>query len=322
MKRLYDTNGSLTVETAILFPILIAVLLFGCVGISYCVRYCQVEQCFYQTAEVMADYAYLYHEKTISTLTADWKESMGKELDLVLTEVLTGVPEELQEVFDLKSYLTAYGNDLLDQGESQIYIPIAKSIFQYYLRQSGLEDVVEAVNFSNSTFFIKEHEILLDVICKLPFQAHYRICVNGWVNGIGGREEATDDIWELDNFTRGQKIRKIYGGNLPNNFPVIAKFENGQATMIKSVDFRKETYQTEGALSANIITMLQTLYAYQGQTMPYGTDKIVILPSQIKKKELLLVIPNAAQSNLIQQELYQAELWAKGHKLIFTIAKL
>ncbi len=332
MKRLGNAEGSITVETAILLPVLLVVLLFGCVCITFYMQYFQVQQCFYSTAEIMTDYAYIYHEKTISKLTTQWKAAIQEETDSFWADFMSGIPKELQELFDVQSYLRAYENDLLDQAESQIYVPIAWSVFQYHLQEAELADRVSAVNFSGSNFFLEGSEILLDLTCELPFplpfiwknavQVHYRIRVNGWVNGIGGTQMETDEIWEADNFTRGKYIRSLYGGNLPENFPVIAKFEDGRATMIKSVDFRKETYQIEGALSNNVITMLETLYLYQGQSTPYGSEQIVILPTQIQEKELLLVIPAAEQSQEIQQELKQAESWAQMHQIIFTVIKL
>lgn len=332
MKRLGNAEGSITVETAILLPVLLAILLFGCVCISIYMQYFQVQQCFYNTAETMTDYAYIYHEKTISKLTAQWKTAIREETDSFWEDFMSGIPKELQELFDVKSYLQAYENDLLDQAESQIYVPIAWSVFQYHLQEAELADQVSSVNFSGSRFFMKGSEILLDLTCELPFslpfiwkntlQVHYRIRVNGWVNGIGGAQVEPDAIWETDNFTRGKYIRNLYGGNLPDTFPSIAKFEDGRATMIKSVDFRKETYQAKGALSTNVIAMLETLYRYQGQSTPYGTEQIVILPAQIQEKELLLVVPNAEQSGMIQQELEEAKSWAQMHQIIFTIVKL
>ncbi len=332
MKRLGNAEGSITVEMAILLPVLLVVLLFGCVSISFYVQYFQVQQCFYSTAETMTDYAYIYHEKTISKLTTQWKAAISEETDSFWKELLAGIPEQMQALIDVQSYISAYENDLLDQAESQIYLPIAWSIFQYHLQQAELADSVSVVNFSDSTFFLDGSEILLDLTCELPFplpllrkntvQVHYRILVNGWVNGIGGEQLETDEIWEADNFTRGKYIRNLYGSNLPDNFPTIAKFENGRATMIKSVDFRKETYQKEGALSSNVIAMLETLYRYQGQNTPYGAEQIVILPAQIQEKELLLAIPNAEQSEMIQAEFEQAKSWAQMHQLIFTIVKL
>lgn len=333
IRRSNREEGSVTLETAFLFPVLVAVLVFGSLCIRFCVNYLKVEQCFYQTAETLSDYAYLYHEKTISQLTTQWKGAVKEETGDLWEDLFAGVPEEMQTLLPLEGYLKSYESDLLDQAESQVYVPIAWGVFQYHLRQAGVEDMVSVVNFSGSTFFLNGHEILLDLRCEIPFgfsflhvdsiPKHYRLRTNAWVTGVGGEVTETNAaIWELDNFSRGKKIRSMYGGNLPDAFPTISKFQNGRATMIKSVDFRKETYQVKGALSENIITMLETLAAYQGQSVPYGKEQIVILPEQIKAKELLLVIPAATQSELIQTELAKASAVAEGYSIIFTVQKL
>lgn len=333
IKRKNRNNGSVTVETAVLFPVLVAVLVFGSLCIRFCVNYIKVEQCFYQTAETLSDYAYLYHEKTVSKLTTQWKGAIKEETDTLWDDVLADVPEDIQSLLGLEGYLKSYENDLLDQAESQIYVPLAWGVFQYYLREAGLEQMVSDVNFSGSTFFLEGHDILLDLRCEIPFgfsffsieslPKHFRLRTNAWVTGVGGEETKADEtIWELDNFSRGRKIREMYGGNLPDSFPTISKFENGRATMIKSVDFRKETYQVQGALSGNIITMLETLAAYQGQSVPYGKDQIIILPSEIREKELLLVIPASTQNDMIQAELSKVRSVADGYDIIFTVRKI
>lgn len=62
-------------------------------------------------------------------------------------------------------------------------------------------------------------------------------------------------MWSLKPFERGVEIEKMLGQNLPSNFPVIDKFENGLATSIKSMDLSAKTYQ-------NIATMDRTLTVY------------------------------------------------------------
>ena len=49
---------------------------------------------------------------------------------------------------------------------------------------------------------------------------------------------------------------------------------------------------------------------------------MVILPTEIVKKELLLVIPNAEQSEQTKRELQEATQWARAHSIVFTIQKL
>ena len=133
MQKLLNNKGSLTVETAILFPVLMVVLLFGYVGVGFYVQYYKVQQCFYDTAEVLSDYAYVYHEKAISKVTAEWRSGLEETLDTALDTFQMDIPEELQGLFDVKTYIKTYANDFLDQAESQLYVTIAHAVFQHYL---------------------------------------------------------------------------------------------------------------------------------------------------------------------------------------------
>jgi len=53
----------------------------------------------------------------------------------------------------------------------------------------------------------------------------------------------TESVWKLGPGPRGEAIEKVLGQNLPNNFPIIDRFENGLATSIKSMDLSAKTYQ-------------------------------------------------------------------------------
>jgi RHS repeat-associated protein len=55
-------------------------------------------------------------------------------------------------------------------------------------------------------------------------------------------------IWSLNQVDRGLEAERILGGNLPANFPVIDKIENGVATSIKSVDLGAKTYNQGNGL--------------------------------------------------------------------------
>ena len=50
------------------------------------------------------------------------------------------------------------------------------------------------------------------------------------------KKNGGDNIWGLDNFSRGEGFRDILGSNLPKTYPVIDNYENGNATSFKSID--------------------------------------------------------------------------------------
>jgi hypothetical protein len=106
----------------------------------------------------------------------------------------------------------------------------------------------------------------------------------------GNNPQVIDDIWSLSNFERGKKLRALFGGNLPGNFPVISRFESatGQAVMIKSMDLTAPYYQTKENAIEKLENYLKELAAFEGAT--YGA--VDIRKHQITSKQLTLVIPN------------------------------
>lgn len=118
----------------------------------------------------------------------------------------------------------------------------------------------------------------------------------------------SSEIWMLDNFTRGHRFRKIYGANLPDYFPVIASFRDGEATMIKSIDLTAPTYQDKNVLRSCIETMIDDLAGFTGAGSPGREEKVVITVDEIKRRRLLVIIPeNAGQPWLtdLEHELQQ-----------------
>ena len=120
------------------------------------------------------------------------------------------------------------------------------------------------------------------------------------LGGDNGPSAAGEDIWSLSNFQRGLKIRRIFGANLPNSFPVIARYDAGKAVMIKSMDLTAASYQKGDTAERTLKGYLKELKKYQGQEKPWGSDSIVIRNEDIKQKELILVIP---QNNVNANEM-------------------
>ena len=56
-------------------------------------------------------------------------------------------------------------------------------------------------------------------------------------------------VWDSGPGPRGEAIEAALGKNLPSNYPIIDKFENGVATSIKSMDLGAKTYQDPGEIA-------------------------------------------------------------------------
>ncbi|NLC85170.1 MAG: hypothetical protein GX749_08860 [Ruminococcaceae bacterium] len=105
-------------------------------------------------------------------------------------------------------------------------------------------------------------------------------------------------IWQLDNFSRGQKLRQQFGGNLPASYPVIARFEQGEALAIKSMDLTKPTYAQPQAVELAVNEQFARLAAFAGTPKPFGSSEIWIKPGDITARRLLLIIPADAELSM------------------------
>ena len=74
-------------------------------------------------------------------------------------------------------------------------------------------------------------------------------------------------VWRLANgLERGLEIERILGGNLPKNFPVIDKLENGVATSIKSLDLTAKSYNNGNGLYNTLKGYVNKLDNFTGAT--------------------------------------------------------
>jgi len=100
-----------------------------------------------------------------------------------------------------------------------------------------------------------------------------------------------DQVWQLSNFERGYSLRNTFEGNLPDNYPVIAKWDGKTATSIKSIDLTAPGYQTPGTLSENVMEFADELAGFDGTDQPWGKDKIQIGSGDICTRVLTIIVP-------------------------------
>jgi len=91
--------------------------------------------------------------------------------------------------------------------------------------------------------------------------------VKKFFNGIGNLFSGSKSVWAKNALERGLDIERQLGGNLPANFPVIDKLENGVATSIKSLDLTADSY-TKGN------GVLNTLNGYINKLDNFSTGSL------------------------------------------------
>lgn len=118
-----------------------------------------------------------------------------------------------------------------------------------------------------------------------------------WIGSTKNSASPDGQIWLLDNFTRGQQLRQLFGSNLPADFPVIARFFQGEATAIKSMDLTAPSYRQEAVARQRIMTQISQLAAFRGAVRVSSGQSFCVEEECITSRRLLLIIPeNSRQS--------------------------
>jgi len=75
-------------------------------------------------------------------------------------------------------------------------------------------------------------------------------------------EQDSGSVWSLSPAARGRAVEDLRGANLPSNFPVIDKFQNGIATSIKSIDLNATAYQNVTTLNSTVNQYINSLASF------------------------------------------------------------
>lgn len=98
-------------------------------------------------------------------------------------------------------------------------------------------------------------------------------------------EEEDDDIWSLSNFERGLAFRRLFGGHLPQFYPVIASWDGHEAVSIKSMDWTAPTWSSPASVKRRLDGFIQDLASFEGAGGEGPS------PGDIQGRRLILVIP-------------------------------
>ncbi|MBN2557230.1 MAG: hypothetical protein JXB33_00600 [Clostridia bacterium] len=109
-----------------------------------------------------------------------------------------------------------------------------------------------------------------------------------------GRKDGERPVWELPANERGKKLEEIFGGGLPEYFPVIDGYDHmtGKAVAIVSIDITLDVYQSGNELKKLLYEKIDELADFrQG-----ACDGFSITEKDIDGRELLVVIPENAMN--------------------------
>ena len=202
---------------------------------------------------------------------------------------------------------------------------MAKNIVSYYKQRNGgssffcPDDIDVRFDISTKRHIIEvttEYSVLTiagrkqrTIYSVIPLYGDSSLILEGDDPKNGG------DIWSLDNFSRGEGFRNIFGSNLPKTYPVIDNYENGNATSFKSIDLTAPYYQSKSKITKSIKKDIDELSAFKGgeKTIDgkrYKVDNIsgktlkVVIPGNSPKagKETLLSLKEYAKSKGVKLE--------------------
>ncbi len=335
-KRAGSERGSITLEAAVFLPFFICVI----VSVVFLVKvvYIQefVRRAAAETAEDMASYSYLIYRSGINDTLEEWvAQGFDKGLKGSVSDE-GGIPEALLE------WMSGIAREELTDGiRTEMMMPVVRPLLKKhlsgpsgkaaheYLLSLGIEGGYKGLDFSGTKFLYNGTDDILicigyDINIPVPFRIagklHFRqqAYCRAW---MGGDMPSEEDIWALDNLSRGKRIREIFGASLPWGFPGISSFKNGTAILIRSMDITAASYSNPGQAEETVNGYTDKLADYRGQPVPWGRDRIVIKPGDISSRKLLLVIPSNKLSSDAEQAIQRSRRYAVSKGIILQIRR-
>lgn len=353
-------KGSITVESAIILPVFLFVILSLISIIKIVYVHEMMQYALAETAGDMASSAYILRVSGLQDLNSTINNGLddkAKILDEHLNgyndfcEILSDGEEALSNPLEeIKSIAVYFLKGAYGDVKTEMLIPIVRLYMEKYLTSGSNTDIdkklkslcvengIKGLDFSDSHFFCNENDdidiivrytisipVPIKIMPKLKFVQ--RASARAWLGGddpkpvIKEGGEVNEDIWSMDNFSRGRIIRSRFGANLPFSFPVIAKYDGGKAVMIKSVDTLAMSYQTGDNLKETLMEYIDSLAGYDGQEEPWGSKNIAIHKEDILSKELLLIIPENDAGSRINQILEECRARSSMDGISLVIEK-
>lgn len=309
MKRIFRINdsnetGSLSLEAAVVFPVyLLYVFLLFCLSIS-----------------IKSDI--LWQE-------AAW--SAVKESEIALTLSANYNLNEKKAFYDIKEIGIDFTADIVNSAFIKIRqekwfrdSPSYNSFLEYFIRNPKgkiiREDGELYYQFSYALPLSLSQNIK-EFKYPLAFWGDYGLDNEG-IKIDSGENNETDDaennVWNLDPFSRGKYFQEDAGSNLPIHFPTLSSFSDNTARSVKSIDLTAPSYQDLNAMENTITKYANSLEKFEG-VENWGADNITISNKDILYRKLELVIPsNTSDAHRTRLSKIADDISKKGIELIIS----
>lgn len=148
---------------------------------------------------------------------------------------------------------------------------------------SSKRHVIEVtVDYSVVTVAGRRHKQIFQII---PLYGDSSLILEGSDPKNGGK-----DIWDQDNFKRGEAFRKVFNSNLPKTYPVIDDYSGGNATSLKTIDLTAPYYKSKSKISKIIKADIDELSKFNGTEK--NINGRIYKVGDIKSKTLKVVVPS------------------------------
>ncbi len=285
-------EGSISVEAAIIFP-LVLFLILGFVSIIQYVSLAEkLDFAVKNTAIELSMDMYIYHR--VGALEA--YQGAKSELD----QLVPIIGEKVDELV-VKQYLRKHINTQMDG--LGVYAHIQ-------------DDVLE---IKVSADFKSHHQIYFGVI-PLEKKTQVRCFTKGdslkeygFIKGI----HYTDfDVWTFSNLQRGITIGEILGNNLGYTEYGLDILKEGTLTSIVSIDIRKESYQKRDAITNTLRTQINKLSEFSEAKV----GEISIAKEDYIRKQIHVVIPVEELDLLQQHEFEKVRNYARSKNIELVVS--
>lgn len=335
-----DKKGSVTIEAAIVLPLFICVVMTLVSVIKVAYTHDAVQSALDKAAEEIASYTYAAHALGYTSGSVEGSQIMDSVFAGL--SLICGGEEKEKEGHFANALKKLTGNILKEGAEYAFMQVLADEFVRTYIETSefrdadkrlrllGVVDGFSGLDFRGSGIFAgNSDDIVVAVRYRIkipvplsilkPLEMEQKAVAAAWMGGDDPRPADEEDIWSLDNLSRGRRVREIFKANLPWYFPEISAFKNGTAILIRSIDLTAASYQDMETMSKTIRKYIDDIFAYNGQIAPWGDEKITIGPEEIIGKQLLLVIPRNPVSENVTEILGQCADYASEKDILLVI---
>lgn len=282
-KAFRDRKAGLSLETALILPIFLIVgyfLLSVLIGL--------------RTDLVYRHALTQWRNETAMIISAI--DTFAKTADLEAGGVLDFLEEADKDI--LKSAIT-------DVGSSVTFGYLFQKRLDYWLGKSaGAAGVVIPAQERQLILrwhygeFRLDHELNYELVT--PWRRYPRRISGAiplWIQTHPTKATAEDDgeesdIWSEHVFVRGAYFRDLAGANLPRNFPVYCRYDNGTATACRSLDPNAPSYGDSEQVIRQIRRELNRIDNFTGGKVGDSGPVAELTPAMISTKVLILYIPS------------------------------